>query len=300
MYEYAGQSSVFHSVIPAQAGMTEQGGRHPIAPYTYVPRLDASGFRGYSGAMRVFTLLCALLLFPVMVSGMERHDFEAEARTMMSRPASAQALLDLCARALAGTDDPAYQASIYGFTSHALWLRGKPAEAEAAARQSLALDPGASGGYFFLSDALYGLRRYDDGYAACLHGAERLPENDRQRGRTRCRAEYLDRVAMPPERIAQAVKDGRLSKGREVLIRGRISDIEGDALVFTTRDRRLVCRLASGRDSPLLRPMTRDAEGKQSNPLGGLTVGELITLSGTLGPSDERLIYFERCAIVPH
>jgi len=249
--------------------------------------------------MRVFTLVCALLLFPVSVSGMDRHDFEAEARTMMSRPASAQALLDLCVRALAGTDDPAYQASIYGFRSHALWLRGKAVEAETAARQSLALDPGASGGYFFLSDALYGQNRYDDAYAACLHGAERLSESERQRGRTRCRSEYLDRVAMPPERIAQAVKDGRLPTGRDVLMRGRIAGIEGDALVFTTRDRRLVCRLAPDRDAPLLRPMTRDAEGKRSNRLGGLSTGEQVTLSGTLGQTDGREIHVERCVLVP-
>ncbi len=247
-------------------------------------------------------LLClglGLVLTAGQAAAMSRAEFESRAQSLMSSPANAQKLLDLCAAATPFATDPGYRARIHGYTSHALWLTGHYARAENEARQALALDQDDTSAYFFLADALNARGRYDEAYRSCLLGAQRRGGAQVSAARTRCREDYLEHVSRSPTALLAAARIGRLPVGREVLIRGPIADISGDTIIFNAGQGRVVCPLVPQGRGSALHPMTEYEAGKTSKPVFGLKKNQTVTLQGVVAATDNETVRLEGCTLIP-
>jgi tetratricopeptide (TPR) repeat protein len=235
-----------------------------------------------------------------------RAEFAAKASALAGLPGKAHELIKLADAALAdgADDDSAYAALAHGYKSHALWLRNDYAKAEAEARRAINADPGAPLSYFFLTDALNALLRYDDAYLACLHGAER--RGDAADVRTRCRDDYARRVTLDPAAVLKAAQSGRLSgasgkpQAGPILVSGRIAAVttaQGkDEIVFKSGTGTLTCLLAPAAPGKLA-PMTSGEEGKHSSLAAGLRKDQFVTIRGVVRNATDKDIYMESCEV---
>ena len=248
--------------------------------------------------IRVVILALLLLLGGTAAQAMDRATFEAQAKALMNSPAKAAELLSLCDKAVPYADDAGYRAIIHGYVSHALWLTGYHSRAENEARQALALDSDTHPAYFFLSDALNAQGKYDEAYRVCLIGVQRRGGTNLTAGRLRCREECLDHLAKTPEAIRSAVGSGRLAPGQEVIVRGEISEIHAETIVFQSSRGRLVCRLAPLRQGQKLHPMTWAEDSKISLPTQGLWKNQTIILQGFVAAPENDVPHLDKCVLV--
>jgi hypothetical protein len=238
-----------------------------------------------------------------------RAEFAAKASALAGLPGKAHELIRLADAALAGgaDGDSAYAALAHGYKSHALWLRNEYAKAEAEARRAINADPDASLGYFFLTDALNALLRYDDAYLACLRGAERRNDAPGQDdARARCRTDYARRVTLDPAAVFKAAQSKRLPGGTggpqavPILVSGRIAAVatrQGkDEIVFKSGTGTLTCLLAPAARGKLA-PMTAAEDGKRSSLTAGLRKDQFVTIRGLVRKTTEDDIYMDSCEV---